>query len=279
MSMSPSSVASLYLSERIVCEQYEQQMKRVAGRIGGFTAAEINQYLKSRQSSVTLTTVANERRLLRTLWQYAYDQSLVDQPPRAMLRIPKRVKPVEAWSVADVQHLVNIAEQRPGRFRCGIAKSLYLKTWVLLAYCTGARYGDVFEWTPANIRRGAVQWTIHKTGVSCVRVLSPECQQAVAEMLVARKKCGLPVNGPILGGVCCRRYSFKVMRKLLEECELPGSGRYLRRSSCTHVEMQQPGAGQVFLAHRSPGMAARHYIDATQLQSQVPTPPRLVTAG
>lgn len=278
--MSPSEVARLYLSERVVSNQYEQQLTRVSSHLAEFSAAVVNAYLRSRLSSLTNITVQNERRMIRTLWQFAYDNDIVASPPRAILRIPQHNKPVEAWSVDDVKVLVKSALDWQGEFRCGVEKSLFLRTWVLLAYETGARYGDIFSWTDRNIRNGAMQWTIRKTGVSCCRALSADAEEAAREMLAARRRAGLRPRRDkamlILGALCCRRYSFTVMRQLLEKCGLPGSGKFLRRSSATHVEMQFPGAAQAFLGHRSPGMAARHYLDQSQLQASVVRPPSVI---
>jgi hypothetical protein len=63
------------------------------------------------------------------------------------------------------------------------------------------------------------------------------------------------------------------MRKLIAGTLKDGSGKWLRRSAATHVEMQEPGKAQWFLAHRSPGMAVRHYLDQRQLAGATTRPP------
>jgi integrase len=277
--MSPSEVAEQYLSERIVCRLYEQQMRRIAANLTMLTSQCVNAYLRQRLSSVTETTVVNERRVIRTLWQYAYDSGITDLPPRALLRIRRQATVIWAWRVEEVQSLVKSANEQVGVFRCGVRKSLFLRTWVLLGYATGARYGDMFLWTDHHIRQDSMAWTMRKTGLPCVRPLSPESLSSARELLEARRAAGLTPGRDgrtmILGGLCCRRYSFKLMNGLLKSAGLEGSGKFLRRSAATHVEMQATGAGQAFLGHRSPGMAVRHYLDQTQLQAEVPRPARI----
>lgn len=278
--MSPSVVCHLYLSERVVSVQYQQQLARVSARIAEFSAGAVNAYLRKRLSSMTAITVQNERRLIRTLWQYAYDRDIVDKPPRAILRISRQAKPVEAWTVADVKDLVKAADDWDGEFRSGVKKRLFLRAWVLLAYETGARYGDIFSWTDRHIRHHAMQWTMRKTGLSCCRPLSSFTEQAAIDLVADRQQCGLKPRRDgatlIVGALCCRRYSFNVMRQLLGKCGLPGSGKFLRRSSATHIEMEHPGAAQAFLGHLTPGLASRHYLDQSQLQGLVVRPPSVI---
>lgn len=276
----PRSVAERYLSERIVSRDYGRQIQAVASRLKAFTAVEANAYLKSRLEQVSPTTVCNERRVLRTLWTYAFETGLTDAPPRAILRVRQECRPVRAWTVDDLRDLVKAIKPWHGRlFGNGVDKGVWLEVWVRLAYDTGARYGDLFSWTTANVRHGLVEWTTNKTNVPCSRRLRPETRLAVGELAQNRRKCGLDTGRvvPILGGVCCRRQSFKILRCVLDQAGLEGSGKWLRRSAATHVEQQRPGAGSQFLGHKTPGLAARHYLDQSQLQVDLPVPWPLLT--
>ena len=283
MSNQPSIVAEQYLSERVVSRHYARQLRKISGRIDEFSATAINAYLRSRLELVSPTTVSNEKRLLRTLWSYAYDEHLADTPPRALLKIRPDPQPVVAWTLPDLQTLVkSIEPYHETELRNGINRGTFLECWVRLAYDTGARYGDVFSWRENNVRGLAVHWATKKTGVICCRAIKAETKLAVCDLLNQRRVAGLhrraDGKGSILGGICCHRYSFTLMRKLLESAGLDGSAKYLRRSAATHVEMQMAGAGQRFLGHRSPGMAERHYLDRTQLESGLQAPWPLMTA-
>lgn len=235
------------------------------------SAASINSHLRARQASCSPTTVANERRQALTLWRWAWEEGLTDQAPRGVIRIKSSNPPVRAWTMAECRQLVKAAQQFSGkRLRNGADLGVFLQCWVMLAYETGARYGDVFAWKQDNFCGPAVGWVTSKTGVPCTRVLSDRAMELVQEMLAASP------DGRVLGWVCCRRQSFRFMRALIKRSGLPsGSGRWLRRSAATHLEINQPGRAQWFLAHRTAGLAARHYLDQSQLATDGLRPPSL----
>lgn len=266
--MKSTEIARRYLSGRDVVPEYIRAMTKLADRIPELSADSINSHLSMRRESVSQTTVANERRMLLTLWRWAWEEGLVDSAPRGVQRVKAPLKPVKAWSIEECRALVKGAEKFFGkRLRNGADLGVFLQCWVVLAYETGARYGDIFSWKGSNISACAIGWVTSKTGVVCTRVLSDSALALVNQMLDKSP------DGRILGWVCCRRQSFKFMRKLIESCLPEGSGKWLRRSSATHVEMQDPGKAQWFLAHKSPGMAARHYLDQRQLAGSAPRPP------
>jgi hypothetical protein len=82
-------------------------------------------------------------------------------------------------------------------------------------------------------------------------------------------------DGSVLGWVCGKRWAMRLMKKLLADCNLEGSSKWLRRSSATHVEMKQRGSAKLFLGHRTQGMADKHYIDWGQVGAAHPQPPEL----
>jgi hypothetical protein len=57
-----------------------------------------------------------------------------------------------------------------------------------------------------------------------------------------------------------------------------GSIQWLRRSAATHLEARMPGSATRFLGHSNPLLAARFYIDFSQLTESVPVPPPLEDA-
>ena len=245
-------------------------MPKLAESIPELSAKAINSYLRARQESVSPITVSNERRMLLTLWRWAWEEGHVDSAPRGVMRVRAPLKPVEAWSVAQCSALVKGAEKFFGkRLRNGADLGVFLQAWVVLAYETGARYGDLFAWREENFRNGAVGWVTSKTGVVCTRVLSDKAMALVKQMLAKSP------DGRVLGWVCCRRQSFKFMRRLLSDCVPAGSGRWLRRSSATHLEAVDPGKAQWFLAHKTAGLAARHYLDQSQLAGRSCRPPAI----
>ena len=269
--LSPIDIAARYLSERECCAKYAAQMAKLAARISSFSAQAINSYLRERSASLSPSSVANDRRVILTLWRYAWEEGLTPEAPRGVMRVKVPAKTVRAWTMAEVRQLVKSAERFcQKRLRNGANLGVFLQCWVMLAYETGARYGDIFSWTEDNFRGTAVGWVTSKTGVPCTRVVSQKTLELVGKMLQASP------DGRVLGWVCCRRQSFKFMKLLLASCGMKdGSGRWLRRSAATHVEMTQPGKAQWFLGHKTPGLAARHYLDQSQLIGASSGPPPL----
>lgn len=258
----------MYLGSRICSTEYARQLRKLASRLGGLSAAAVNAHIRVRKDSVSPVTLSNERRQAMTLLRWAWEEGLVDAPPRGVMRLRAPLPPVQAWTIAHCRELVkNTSRFSNKRLRNGADVAVFLRCWVLLGYETGARYGDIFSWTGKNICGNAIGWVTNKTGVICTRNLSDAALSDVNEMLDAS------TDGSILGWVASRRYSFRLLRKLLDISGGNGSGKWLRRSAATHIEMQSPGRAQWFLGHNSPGLASRHYLDQTQLAGNMERPP------
>lgn len=263
-------IAAKYLENRQCHPNYARGMTKLAELIPALSAKAVNSYLRARQESVSAITLANERRMILTMWRWAWEEGHVREAPLGVMRVRAPLKPVEAWSVAQCAALVKGSEKYFGRrLRNGADLGKFLQTWVVLAYETGARYGDIFAWRKENFRNGAVGWVTSKTGVVCTRALSGKAMSLVHDMLDQSP------DGRVLGWVCCRRQSFKLMRLLLADCVPAGSGRWLRRSAATHLEAVDPGKAQWFLAHKTAGLAARHYLDQSQLAGTSCRPPAI----
>lgn len=268
--MSSVDICEQYLAGKSCSREYERQLRLLARRIGKIDAKSINSHLRERLASVSATTARNERRQAMTLWRWAYEERLVGDPPRGVMRIRDVSRPVRAWTLADCQRLVNGASAFFGKkLRNGADIGVFLQTWVVLGYETGARYGDLFGLRAGDLHDRAISWTSSKSGVACTRALSPHAVALCKKMLESSP------DGTILGWVGSRRYTFRLLRRLLDACVDEGSGKWLRRSSATHVEQAFPGKAQWFLGHKSPGMAARHYLDQSQLAGMGVAPPPL----
>jgi len=83
----------------------------------------------------------------------------------------------------------------------------------------------------------------------------------------------------VFGTIVSRDQIKKVMRRLVDRTGLPGSGKYLRRSSATYAEISGLSA-TLQLGHQTPGMAYRHYVDQVILsQVRKPVPAIPLVAG
>ena len=62
---------------------------------------------------------------------------------------------------------------------------------------------------------------------------------------------------------------------LTYRAKLPGSIKWLRRTGATWCESVTPGSASSFLGHRSPELAARHYLDPRFLKRSTALPPSI----
>jgi integrase len=261
--MNLPAVAKRYLASRAVCGAYSAHVTRIAGLCREPTANRINQYLKARLDRVSTVTVKNERTIILCLIKYAWENDLIDQPVKGVMRVKSKKPPTKAWTVEELQRALSRSdryEQR--RLKSGAKISDVLRAWILLGYETGARFGDIWKFSDSNLDGDTIRWTQAKTGDGIVKVLSPACMDAIRA-----------------GWVCRRRQAMRTMRDHLDACRLDGTSKWLRRSGATHIEMSQPGKASLHLGHRTPTLAAQSYIDWGQVRSTTPVTPRLVADG
>jgi integrase len=266
-----ADIAPLYLAGRQVSPAHRRTVTATAARAGKVAVDALNRYLCGRVELVSGQTLKTERSICLSLWRWAYDQGLFETAPRGVMRLKARRKPTKAWTLDQIRQILaacDNASKRP--MWSGAAPRDFLRAWVLLAYETGARMGDVFSFTRDQIDGDTIAWVQSKTGDPLTRTLTPACQQAVQVMLAKSP------DGSILGWACSRRQAIRRMRELLESCGLDGSSKWLRRSGATHCEMAQAGAGRLHLGHRSPALFESNYCDWGQLRTKTPQPPQLI---
>lgn len=264
-----TALAKQYLAARNVSAQHEKNVTRVAEKCGELSADRINAYLKARLQSVSTITAKTERTILLCLWRWAWDNKLVEQPPRGILRIKPIRKPTKAWTEEQCRLLLTRTAEMTGVLRSGARLGSFLRCWVLLGYEAGARRGDLFSLRAEDFDGDALRWTQHKTGDPINKVLTKACIAAVREMLAVSP------DGTVLGWVCGQRQQMRIMRKFLDDCGVGGSSKWLRRSGATHIEIREPGKARHHLGHRTLDLAAKAYIDWTQVRREMPRTPEL----
>jgi integrase len=266
-----ADIAPLFLAGRQVSDAHRRNVTAIAKRVGRIAVDHLNAYLLRRIEQVSGLTVKTERSVCLTLWNWAYHQGLLELAPRGVVRMKARRKPTKAWTLPQIRDILNACDRASNRpMWSGAVPREFLRCWVLLAYETGARMGDLFAFTRDNIDGDSIAWVQSKTLDPLTRTLTPACIEAVQAMLAKS------TDGSILGWACSRRQAIRRMRELLESCGLAGSSKWLRRSGATHCEMQQAGAGRLHLGHRSPALFESAYCDWSQLRTRTPTPPALI---
>jgi integrase len=260
-----AEIAPLYLAERVVTPHYAANVTRIAKRAGQLSVEKLNRHLMARVEKTSGLTVRSERGILLTLWNWAYDRSIVDTAPRGVLKMKARRKPTKAWTIAEIRRLLEATKGLDGRrLRSGASLGLFLRAWILVAYESGARLGDVMAFRAENLHDDTLSWTQSKTGDPMVRPLTPACLDSIDAML-ARSP-----DKTILGWACKRRMALRHMRELIDSCGMDGTGKWLRRSGATHCEMERAGAGRLHLGHRSPALFESAYADWSQLRTRTP---------
>lgn len=260
-----------YLSERCVSYLYSHALRRLGRKLGQLTVPACNRFLKQRMNEVASVTVVYERAMVMVLWNWAVDRGVVKSIPRGIVKIRAHRPPTRAWTLEQCCTAVKGTFPLDSkRLRSGCPVGLFLRCWILLGYESGARRGDLWRMKSSDFVGDTLYWTQSKTGDPVPKVLSKPCLDAVTEML-ARS-----TDGTVLAWAITDSGGGKQMRAYLDSLKLGGSSKWLRRSSCTHIEMAHPGKGRLHLGHRTVGLAEKAYIDWTQVRRDIPQAPCLV---
>jgi len=188
---------------------------------------------------------------------------------------PKKIKQpdriIEAWTEDEIRRLLAAAEKMAGnQGRTQLPRSDWWYAFVLVGYETGLRTSDIYHLKCSQLRNNRLYAVHHKTGIAAAKILSKQCVMALHR---------LRSEGPgetFFDWAICRNRIHPQFKKLLALAGLHGDIKWLRRSGATHCEKQQPGSASRFLGHISgQALAAKHYIDWSQLDDQVPRPPSL----
>jgi integrase len=274
LSTGMESLVESYISTHAAGKQYQQHLRRAVRRLAGvgisecrqLSSSSVTRFLESIQGSSS--TVAGYRRIVLSLWRHAVQRDLAVGPVEAR-PVRVRIPPVRAWSAGQLTTLVNRAASEEGFFRRSrCPKSRYWLAFCLLGYETGIRLGDLHELRLDNFEEdySLLVCSASKTGEPIIRPLSDRCRDAVRDLALVSR------GGLLFSWALSRRHTKAGFTRLCRSCGLPGSVRWLRRSGATACEAASPGSASRFLAHRSPGVAARHYVDWSKVSSQ-PVPP------
>ena len=248
-------------------EQLEVLCRRLPWRAEHLTPDMMDEYLTDALTHLAPQTVYNHRRMLQRLLAFAAAEKLVDASIVRPLRRVKREPPSPvAWSHAEIRSLLAAAEKLPGGHKCRHA--ILMRAWLLVAYSTGLRLGNLLEIRHDQIRGHRLLVRQVKTREPHVCYLDDRALAAIAL---------LPRRGPrIFGDLICRDKLLAQMRRLCAVTQMTGSTKFLRRSGATYAEIVGKDASR-HLGHKSPNMKV-YYIDRMLLAEErleEPTAPPL----
>lgn len=251
-------------------EQLLVLTKRLPWQASDLTPDKIDAYLDDALTHLAPSTVQNHRRMLRTLMRFAAEEGYVD---KSIVRPLRRVKCPEPCPVAldhkQIAKWVATAREMTGGIRA-CPYNILLPAWVLFAYSTGLRTGDILAVRWDQIRGHRLLLRQNKTSYPHVPWIDDAALQAINR---------LPRLGPkIFGSMTNKDRILHAMRRLVKKSEQTGTTRWLRRSGATYCEAAGKDATK-HLGHKDPGMKKR-YIDKlllAELTDQGPTAPPIPT--
>lgn len=249
---------------------YREQLVVLCRRLhwvaSDLTPDKIDAYLDNAAGHLAPSTVHNHRRMLGTLMRFAAQEGYLD---KSILRPLRRVKvPLPCPTAIDhagIARWVKTAQQMQGGFR-RCEYRVFLPAWILVAYSTGLRLGDLLKIRHDQIRGHRLLLAQSKTSEPHVAWLDDHALRAIS---------ALPRVGPLIfGDLTNRDRVLHAMRRLVKCSQLGGTTKWLRRSGATYCEAQGKCASR-HLGHRDPSMKKR-YIDRlllAELTSQGATAP------
>jgi integrase len=268
-------VAQRYLEHRAVAPLYARNLTNAAKRMAAsgitletISGERVNQWVAS--LPLAAETKSNNRRMAVTLWKWAYESSMTEKAPRGVLPVRVRRQATVAWTRPQLYELVKLADAVRGKIRgTQCDRSLFWGTLFRCAYETGLRAGDLHSLSVDAIEGGCIAITMSKTDTPITRPVSEDLELRLLKLAKLAKGDGL------FSSFMNRKNFFKGARAIIDAAGLNGSMRFFRRSGATHCEIEQPGTAQAYLGHKTPGLAARHYLDHRQLRGRLVAPPAL----
>lgn len=274
---------SRYALARDVTEDYVEQLDISRRKLESFAGQSldlcdlqddlVNRWLVNLKEVAAPQTVRNKRRCILTLWRAAADDGLCSAPGRIR---PVKIGDVviDGWNAEEAAKLLVTAQAMTGNQRkVKIPKRLFWSSFVLVAWDTGLRLGDLLDlerrdiW-PAEGGAGFISWVQNKTSRSVQLALRQATMQTIEESMAAgspRAKLW-PLGGH-------REAWYRQFNRLVAKAGLVGTSKYIRRGSSSEVERIQPGAGAAHLGHRTAGLFERHYKVDRIVRREVVLPP------
>lgn len=250
-------------------EQLEVFCRRLPWEVEEITTEMVDEYLTESLRVLSPQTVANHRRMLKTLLTEAKRMGLNTCITRPFRRVKVARPTPRAWSREEIAQLVAAARQTKGHFR-DLKKSLFLEAWLLSGYCLGLRAGDLWSLRWDQIRGRRIYVTLRKTSSPFVAVFTDEA-------LAACK--ALPRRRRVFGDFAALNTIQQWVAACARSAGLEGSSKFLRRSCATYSKILGRSPKRA-LGHLTDGLAERHYVDQLLYEEEAginatPLPPVL----
>jgi len=272
-----TSIVDEYVDSRDLCHNYRRHLMRTAESMASFgitSVADLNPHLVTRwldSLACSRTTKSNYRRQALTIIRAALGPGCANFI-EGVRRVKHSVPPPVAWSEKELERLLAAADSMKRTLASGCPASLFFRAWILTGYFTGLRFSDELHLKVNQLRGDRLHHVISKTSQPYVKVLNQE----VVDLLRQLAEHPANLSGRTFFDWALKDHWLRVhFRRLCKQAGLEGTPKWLRRSGATACEAQSPGSASRYLAHSSPELALKYYVDASLLPDAMPTPPRL----
>ncbi len=255
-----------FLRDRDVSRDYAEQIRKRCRsfvrwkgrsvRIEELKPDDVNEWLRwLRQKNLKPETIDGYRRNLLVVWRDAFNAGLNHHPPLRVrtVKIPRKV--VQAYTHEEIKALLSAASKLRGKHRDGNRRSDFWQALIHAAYSTALRRSDLLIVFRHQIANSGVAHVIQaKTGVGHTVRFSSEALYYAHRLFCEN---GLLLPWPYRRDALPPR--FQALKRLAGVTR--GSLKWIRRSSASYAEREEPGAGSRILGHRSPQVFKAHYED------------------
>lgn len=223
----------------------------------------INRFLARYAATHSPATVKGVRGDLLTVWRYAADHGLADQPDPRQIRIRRVPQSIpECYTVDEVRQLIADCPAMCGDYN-QIPRSLYFEAIIRLSWESGLRLGDCWAFRSSQLdAAGRLVRVSRKTGLRTVHQLTEHTSEAL-------RACG-SLAWPHA------KWTFQLhFRQLRDVTVRRGTFKWLRRASGSYVaSLYGESAGASHLGHSSISTFRRYY-DHRLVEGNRPAPPKL----
>jgi hypothetical protein len=277
------SVLSSYALAHDICQSsvdqlrwaivsYEKFLKRPPTP-ADFSRDFVNAWIRSliEEKKQARSGVKSKRTAMLQLWRHAFEEGLVQEQPRKIRPVNVPRGEVLGWTKEEIEHLWATAYTLAGKLPNGIERSLFFGAFVPAKYDVGLRLADVLSIERGWIfPDGHVTIVMHKTKECIRRFLQPTTMAAIDATFTAKTR-----NRRLIFPGWGRRDFFEEFKNLVAAAGLEGTTKFIRRSSATYAELQQPGGGSLQCGHKTPGLFEQHYRVDRIMGRTAPQPPAL----
>jgi integrase len=263
-------------------QQYRRSLKSFELFLGRLSTTEdltpesVNKWIRAMQPKRSPTTCANYKAGLLILWNRLAERSVIAPYHRKTIRQIKRTQnPVVAWTLDEIHTLLKCCPKLEGYLRgTKLKASDFMYAWILFAFETGMRPGDVREITDDQIdfEERTVSIVQHKTRQPHVALLSQRTIDAIKKLsttglIFPLGKTGVRKWERKLYLIAKKEFGFKIRARA-------GIGT-LRKSHATEVftEFGLDAAARSLGHIGGTGIARKHYVDSRAIN--VGTLPRI----